>query len=186
VIRGEDPAVLEDLALDYHHRFRPATPEQSFLVDALIHSEWLLRRLRKVEAQLWESELLDAERWDRFRKKCPLGDAFFHALNAFTRLQRRIDSAERAYHRALEKLQRLQPPVPPGDPAQPGPPPELEPPPAEPPAAQIGFVPPPAAIAIDSPRSRRKVAQASWPAVLRQPVRPAAPLQFPPRLRRAG
>jgi hypothetical protein len=162
VIRGEDPAVLEDLALDYHHRFRPATPEQSFLVDTLVHSEWLLRRLRKVEAQLWESELLDAERWDRFRKKCPLGDAFFHALNAFTRLQRRIDSTERSYHRALADLRRLQA----GAPAlQPAPLPVCaaplpQPVPDQPPAPAIGFVPSPAAY---------------WPAALKTPAIPHVP-----------
>jgi len=57
VIPGESPEDLETLALDYHHRFHPDAPEQSFLVDSLIQSEWLLRRYRKVEAQLWTYEM---------------------------------------------------------------------------------------------------------------------------------
>jgi len=54
VIPGEDPNVLETLALDYYERFQPAAPEQRYLVDAIISAEWQLRRLRKTEAQIWE------------------------------------------------------------------------------------------------------------------------------------
>jgi hypothetical protein len=154
VIRGEDPDALETLAADYYERFRPATPDQCFFVDALVQADWLLRRLRKIEAQLWESEFADAEQWHRFRKKCPLGDAFCRAGNAFNRLQRRIDSTERSYHRALNELRRLQAAAP-----SPAPPPlpdcagpfAVEPePPA--PASEIGFVPSPHASAARLPR----------------------------------
>ena len=112
--------------LDYHHRFLPATPEQCFLVDILVQSEWLLRRYRKVEAQLWTHEI-DAAYTDN--KKCPLGQAFDRGVGAFTRLQRRIDSAERNYHRALDKLQRFQS----APAAVAGPAPQSEPAPATPP-----------------------------------------------------
>ena len=54
VIPGEDPSVLETLALDYYERFQPAAPEQRYLVHAIISAEWQLRRLRKTEAQIWE------------------------------------------------------------------------------------------------------------------------------------
>ena len=135
VIPGESPEDLETLALDYHHRFHPAAPEQSFLVDTLIQSEWLLRRYRKVEAQLWTYELAALLTPN---KKCSLGQAFNRGCDTFTRLQRRIDSAERNYHRALDKLQRFQSaPVPAGPvpapaeaPAEPASQPEVEPAPA--------------------------------------------------------
>jgi hypothetical protein len=35
-------------------------------VDALVQADGLLRRLGKVEVQLWKSEFEDAEQWDRF------------------------------------------------------------------------------------------------------------------------
>ncbi len=59
IIRGESPAAQESLTAEYYSRFRPATPEQRFLADTLINSDWLLRRFRTVEAQLWEKEFLD-------------------------------------------------------------------------------------------------------------------------------
>jgi hypothetical protein len=105
VIPGESAADLAQLAADYHSRFRPSTPEQRFLVDTLVNSEWLLRRLRQVEAQLWVNEMQDAY---SLKDDCPLGQVFSGSGRDFTLLQRRIDSAERSYHRALEKLERSQ------------------------------------------------------------------------------
>src|ERR1039457_4640886 len=54
VIRGESRPTLEALTTRYLDRFQPSTPEQSVLVDALISADWLLRRLRKVEPDVWE------------------------------------------------------------------------------------------------------------------------------------
>jgi hypothetical protein len=105
VIPGENSADLEALAAEYHERFRPAAPEHRFLVDTLVNAEWQLRRLRKVEAQLWEYEMESAFSLSEHH---PLGHVFSTNLNAFNRLQRRIDSAERTYLRALNQLQRLQ------------------------------------------------------------------------------
>ncbi len=103
VIPGEDPRVLDELTAEYHERFRPATPDHRFLVDTLVNAEWQLRRLRQVEAQLWRCE------WDETPSDgIPLwlGRAYVRSTDRFTRLQRRIDAAERAYRRALEKLER--------------------------------------------------------------------------------
>ena len=62
----------------------------------------------------------------------------------FSRLQRRIDTTERSYHRtlaALQKIESLAPP--PGQAAaRPEPPvPDPQPPPNQPPTPEIGFVP---------------------------------------------
>jgi hypothetical protein len=45
---------LADLAAEYHEHHSPANPNDRFLVDTLIANEWRLRRLRRVEADLWE------------------------------------------------------------------------------------------------------------------------------------
>src|SRR5579871_5384764 len=87
VIPGEDPAELEALAHDYHEQFQPSTPLECFLVDSLVHADWQLRRLHRIEAQLWTAQISEAA-----GKESPLGDAYARNLEAFTRLQRRIDS----------------------------------------------------------------------------------------------
>ncbi len=109
VIPGEDPRVLEELAAEYHERFEPSTPDHRFLVDTLVNAEWQLRRLRKIEAQLWRRELEAVAPQDR---EFSHGVAFRNAADPFARLQRRIDAAERVYRRALDKLERSQPATP--------------------------------------------------------------------------
>ena len=116
LIRGEDSAALETLTREYRERFLPATPEERLLVDILIHDEWLLRRFRRIDAEILECEMQDA--WTP-KNDCAAGQAFTRGQTAFSRLQRRIDSPERSYHRSLESLgflrQNPDPPPPPAD-----------------------------------------------------------------------
>lgn len=99
VIPGEDPAELQQLTADYHREFRPATPLERFLIDALVNAEWQLRRYHRIEARVWE-QALSAEASN-------LGEAYERHLQTFTRLHRRIEAAERSYYRALQELRRL-------------------------------------------------------------------------------
>jgi len=108
VIGGEDPAALEALTAEYFERWNPTTPEARALVDSLISNEWLLRRLRQAEADLWNYRLLDL-RSGFAENSHMLGKVTHYGGEIFTRLQRRLDSVERNYHRALKELQRLQP-----------------------------------------------------------------------------
>jgi hypothetical protein len=146
LIRGEDSATLETLTREYRERFLPATPEERLLIDILIHDEWLLRRFRRIDAEILECEMQDA--WTP-KNNCAAGQAFTRGQTAFSRLQRRIDSTERSYHRSLESLgflrQNPDPPPPPPDPdpiypSTPPPAPDVTPSPSVPPP-QIGFVP---------------------------------------------
>jgi hypothetical protein len=105
IIRGEKVAALEALAADYYTRFDPTTPEQRMLVDTLVDAEWLLRRFRKVEAQLWEKEALSAYKPNQ---DVILAQAYWSGVDRFARLQRRIDTAHKNYRTALQELQRLQ------------------------------------------------------------------------------
>ena len=127
---GEKPEALEALAAEYYDRFRPATPEARHLVDTLVSNEWLLRRFRRIEVQILKHEMEAAYRLDA---KNPEGHAYVRAERSFDRLQRRINAAERNYHRALKELQALPPEigfVPPPDPAfVPPPDPAFVPPP---------------------------------------------------------
>src|SRR5690242_3574937 len=161
VIPGEDAAELEALARDYHQQWQPATPLECFLTDALIHADWQLRRLRRVEAQLWHNEIVDTRKSFRgLNEEAPLGQVFDRAVDAMTRLQRRIDSTERSYYRALNQLQRLHAGAGPA-PDRSEPAPEPEPPSPElasfptPPDAPDPLAPPPPLAAYPSrPPSR--------------------------------
>jgi hypothetical protein len=126
VIPGEDPAALALLAAEYYDRYPPATPEVRALVDALVTAEWLERRFRTLEAQLWQYNiqgLYNPVKGLEMAQVCDPG------CDDFNRLQRRIDAADRSYHRALAALQKIESSVPqPGErsrpPAPPGPDPQ--------------------------------------------------------------
>jgi len=105
IIPGEDPVEIQNLIEEYRERWQPSTPEQRLLVDILVQDEWLLRRFRRIDAEIFECEIQDA--WTP-KKDCPAGQAFGRGADTFSRLQRRIDSTERSYHRALKELQRLE------------------------------------------------------------------------------
>ena len=151
IIRGEDPAALEALTAAFLLHHKPADPNQLALVDTLIAAEWTQRRLRRIEADLWayQFEYLDqnltrGEFTDpSFQHIGPLGHSYQNALEAFNRLQRRIESTNRMFLRTLKALQDLQktPVDQAGRPATPAPEQESpqEPQPLTP---RIGFVPP--------------------------------------------
>jgi hypothetical protein len=98
---------LAELAAEYHDHHSPADADQRFLVDTLVNNEWRLRRLRRVEAELWEhaTNAFLAENIEA--AACSSGDAFATASPTFERLQRVVNSCDRIYHRALKELQRL-------------------------------------------------------------------------------
>jgi len=158
VIPGEDPAALALLAAEYYDRYQPATPEVRALVDTLVTAEWLQRRFRTLEAQIWRYNL---EGLYTPVKGLDMAQVWDPGCEDFNRLQRRIDAADRSYHRALAALQKIESRAPqpsercePPDPPAPDPrpvtpdPPDPQLPPNQSPDPEIGFVPsiPPAPI----------------------------------------
>jgi len=103
-VTGEDSTEFAELQHEYFARFQPLTPEERFQVDTLIRSEWILRRLFRAEAHLWEYHAMRASR----SEAVPLGEALMAANEVFRRLQRRITLAERSYKDAFAELDRLQ------------------------------------------------------------------------------
>jgi len=105
IIIGENQSDFEQLAADFQSRFRPDTPDQHALLDIAIHSEWILRRLRRAETGIWDYFIDDH---DYGADTTGLGRAFSCNDRTLARLQRRLDSLQRNFHRALKELARLQ------------------------------------------------------------------------------
>jgi hypothetical protein len=148
IIPGEDPANLEALVAEYQQRFDVSAPECRMLVDTLISCEWLFRRLNRAEASLWEYTIMDTQ-CRLSSNDHALGRVLDRRHDKFDRLQRRINSIQRNYLRALKELQNLEktegaPVV--GEPPAPDPrPPAPEPTPIQSksnqqPISKIGFV----------------------------------------------
>lgn len=105
VIPGEDPAELETLTRDYHAQFHPGTPEQLFLLDTLIQSDWLRRRYMRLEAQITNQALAEMEPCDN-----PLGALYLSdgpAARALERVRRHYEVAQRAWLTAFKQLQTI-------------------------------------------------------------------------------
>jgi hypothetical protein len=143
VLSSENVADLEEFIAEYYDRHAPATPEARHYVDELVHCEWLLRRYRAVETQMWQYQ--DGGSKYSGPQKYPLGCAASLNPDTFSRHQYRVDATRRAYQRAFQSLKQLEAEAA----AVPPPPPAAEPPelPATPPSFQttsslIGFVPP--------------------------------------------
>jgi hypothetical protein len=109
IMFDEKPEDLAELAAEYHQHHSPANSDQRLLVDTLVHNEWRLRRMRRVEAELWQTahDLFIVRNIDT-TSTCTSGDAFATDSATFERLQRVVNSCERIYHRTSQELERLQ------------------------------------------------------------------------------
>ena len=134
VLPSEKLADLEQLIDEYYESHNPTTPEARSLVDDLIYGEWLKRRLRAAETQIWAYDHQENYRPD---PKYPLGQTAASRGKAFAQLQWRIECTRRATRQALQDLQQLQA-APPTSPAPAAPEPVTNSPQITSP--QIGFV----------------------------------------------
>jgi hypothetical protein len=183
---GEKRTDFYILQVEYFTRFQPRSPEERFQVDSLIRNEWMLRRLFRAEAHLWEFHTTRASRFDGV----PLGEAFHNAHPEFMRLHRRITLMEKSYKDSFTQLQTLQQDrlasvaqiADLADPEQFADPPQ-DPLAEEPPDPEIGFVPeipdqPSSLSANDQPSTAESGGQAPSPAP--DPlVRPSGPVESP-------
>lgn len=96
VLRFESRPDYEALIAAFHDRYQPTVPEDRALVDMLIRSEWLLRRYTAIDTAIWEHEF--------FKGETSLGATFLKSQEAFERVGRRINWAQRNYQIALKQL----------------------------------------------------------------------------------
>jgi hypothetical protein len=159
IIRREDPEALAQLTAEYYAEFHPATPRERDLVDTIIHNQWLIRRLRLTEADLYalhfqrrDDDFEEKWRFKVLQREHPLADSFESLEKRLLRLQSRLNALERSTRTALKELSgagasACQPaegrqPI-----EEPAPSSEFgfvpsNLPPAAPPKPYIGFVPP--------------------------------------------
>ena len=104
VLPCEDPAAHQDLIDRYYARFSPTLPEERVYVDELIRCEWLIRRLRRTETELY----------GYIHENCiypdhdhPLGQAVAKDPRAFSSLQWRLNALRKARAEALACLRDL-------------------------------------------------------------------------------
>ena len=109
IMFDEKPEDLAELTAEYLELCSPADAKQRLLVDTLVHNEWRLRRMRRVEAELWQTayNAFIVENIDR-TSTCTSGDAFATGSATFECLQRVVNCCERDYHRTIKELERLQ------------------------------------------------------------------------------
>jgi hypothetical protein len=105
IMFDETPEDLAELAAEYHEHYNPADAHERSLVDTLVANEWRIRRMRRVEAGLWEhaSNLFIVKNLDT-TTTCTSAEAFATDSATFERLQRVVSSCERDYHRAHKEL----------------------------------------------------------------------------------
>ena len=92
IIDGEDPAEFDELRATLRAEHRPANTTEEILVDELAQHFWRMRRFRALEARAWSLENLDT----------------WLENGLLSLIQRSMASAERAFHKSLATLQKLQ------------------------------------------------------------------------------
>ena len=106
IIPGEDPDTLTQLTADYHDQLKPKGELEIELVQVIVRSTWLQRRLALIETQVMNSRLAALEPSDT-----PLGDMFIQDCEgprALDKIFRRQQTLQRDFFRALNELRRLQ------------------------------------------------------------------------------
>ena len=142
LIFREDSSAIQILFRQYYDRHQPAIPEERTLVDTLARAEWMLRRLTRIESQVWDYQMAEMKKKSQLAEKDSYGQVYPMIEKTLARLQHRINSFDRSYRAALRDLQKLQGARFEADAEpQPGPAPSPQPRTPEPTYPQIGFVP---------------------------------------------
>ena len=103
VIDEENPAEYQALREELLNDWNPATHEECQLVIEIAESSWRMRRARRLEVQLFETDMRNGPDPDAALAEC------FHAnAREFDNLRRHTTAIERGYYRALTQLAKLQ------------------------------------------------------------------------------
>ena len=101
IIRYEKREDYDALTAEYYKRFHPVTPEERALVDDLVKSEWHGRRYHAIDASVLDRAIQNVPSGS-------LGAAYTNCADTLSRVERRINSAQRNFQRALKQLMEIQ------------------------------------------------------------------------------
>jgi hypothetical protein len=103
VLPGEDPAEYDALRQSVLDQYQPVNETECLLVEELAAGHWRLMRARRHETAILAKLLADAPDPD-----AAYATLFLEKPKEMDRLLRYITSIERAFYRALNKLEKLQ------------------------------------------------------------------------------
>ena len=104
VLPGEDPAEYDALHESLHKQYAPANETERTLVEEVAAGSWRLARARRHETAILK-KLLGENYQD---PDTAFAELFVEKPKEVARLLRYITTIERAYYRALNKLEKLQ------------------------------------------------------------------------------
>ena len=104
VIPGENQADLECLAAEYQDHLCPATAVERYLVDTLILSDWLRRRLQRAQAELYT---VLAGHPGLVGRLSYAWESDAAGSNTLQKVFRQLSTLDRSYLRALTEIRRL-------------------------------------------------------------------------------
>jgi hypothetical protein len=108
IIRDEKTAALDALKKEYYDHHNPTTPAERDLVDILVRSSWSLRRLARIEAEMFEYQMHEMDDLAYLNADTAAAQAFDRNPRLFERLQRHINATQRNFRNALKDLLFLQ------------------------------------------------------------------------------
>jgi hypothetical protein len=103
ILPGEDAAEYDELREDLLGTYKPANATECTLVEEIAASSWRLMRARRQETIILTRLLGDCA-----DAGTAIAELFLEKPKELARLMRYITSFERAYYRALNKLEKLQ------------------------------------------------------------------------------
>ena len=103
VLPGEDPAEYDALRESLLDDYAPANETERTLVEEVAAGSWRLARARRHETAILKKLMGDAEDPD-----AAFAELFVEKPKEVARLLRYVTTIERAYYRALNKLEKLQ------------------------------------------------------------------------------
>jgi hypothetical protein len=111
IIGPEELTQFQELETQFTAEYQPATPTARSLVDQLIHCEWILRRFRWLEQEVWKVAINRLGPGERARIS-PCGYGYADSPD-ISRLYRQRAAVARMLRDTLAELRRLQPVDPP-------------------------------------------------------------------------
>jgi hypothetical protein len=103
VLPGEDPAEFDALRENLLEDYAPANETERTLVEEVAAGSWRLARARRHETAILKKLIGDSE-----APEAAFAELFVEKPKEIERLLRYITTIERAYYRALNKLEKLQ------------------------------------------------------------------------------